>query len=276
MVANAKVSVLMGIYNCEKTLYDAINSIINQTYFNWELILCDDGSKDTTFFIAKEFQMLYPEKIILLSNEKNIKLAATLNRCLKYAKGDYIARMDSDDISLENRLEVQCNFLDNNLMYDLVGSSVLPFDENDKTRGIRIYKEKPQKQDLKYGTPFAHPTIMMRKEAIKELKGYSESSDCFRCEDLELWIRFYKSGRKGYNLKVPLLKYREGRIDYRRRNLQDALRISKLTRLGINQLGMNKVNFIFSLKPIIRALLPSSIVRIIHNMKLKSIDEVKI
>ena len=111
---NKKVSIIMGIYNCADTLPEAIDSIVNQTYVNWELIMCDDGSKDTTYQIAEKYQKMYPDKIVLIKNEKNQGLNYTLNHCLQYVTGDYIARMDGDDLSLPTRLEKEVTFFENN------------------------------------------------------------------------------------------------------------------------------------------------------------------
>ena len=104
------VSVIMGIYNCEKTLSDAIDSIINQTYSDWELIMCDDGSTDNTYQIATKYSEK-DNRITVIKNDTNSGLAFSLNHCLKYAKGEYVARMDADDISLPNRFEKQVAFL---------------------------------------------------------------------------------------------------------------------------------------------------------------------
>ena len=111
---NKKVSIIMGIYNCASTLPEAIDSIINQTYNNWELIMCDDGSVDNTYEIADKYRNQYPKKIVLLKNEKNMGLNYTLNECLKHSSGEYIARMDGDDLSLPTRLEKEVAFLENN------------------------------------------------------------------------------------------------------------------------------------------------------------------
>ena len=105
------ISIIMGIYNCAETLSDAIDSIIAQTYDNWELIMCDDGSTDNTYNIAQEYKERYPDKIVLLKNEKNMGLNYTLNKCLEVASGEYIARMDGDDISLPTRFEKEIGFL---------------------------------------------------------------------------------------------------------------------------------------------------------------------
>ena len=94
-----EISVIMAIYNCADTVACAIDSILNQTYSDWELILCDDGSVDDTYKIAEEYKNKYPDKIKLIKNPSNQGLPASLNNCLKKASGKYIARMDGDDIS---------------------------------------------------------------------------------------------------------------------------------------------------------------------------------
>ena len=108
----AKVSIIMGIYNCAATLPEAIDSILAQTFSDWQLVLCDDGSKDNTYTVAKAYQEKFPDKIFLLQNERNMGLNHTLNRCLQVATGEYVARMDGDDISLPTRLERENAFLD--------------------------------------------------------------------------------------------------------------------------------------------------------------------
>ena len=99
----------MGIYNCANTLEEAIESILTQTYQEWELIMCDDSSQDNTYEVATSFSKKY-ENIIVFQNERNMGLNYTLNRCLEKANGKYIARMDGDDISLPTRLEKRSGF----------------------------------------------------------------------------------------------------------------------------------------------------------------------
>ena len=122
------ISVIMGIYNCKETLADAIESIINQTYTDWELIMCDDGSTDNTYQIAESYSEKY-SNIILIQNECNRGLNYTLNHCLKYAKGKYIARQDGDDLSHEDRLKYEVEFLEDNPSFDLVATNMVSFDE---------------------------------------------------------------------------------------------------------------------------------------------------
>ena len=126
---NPKVSIIMGIYNCEQTLGEAIESIVAQNFSDWELILCDDGSQDLTYKVARKYQQLYPQKIVLLQNKKNMGLNYTLNYCLKKAKGEFIARMDGDDVCVNTRLEKEVQFLEQHPEFAVVSSPMIMFDE---------------------------------------------------------------------------------------------------------------------------------------------------
>lgn len=119
-----KVSIIMGIYNCGNTLEESINSILNQTYRNWELILCDDGSTDNTYEVAKKYAEKFPDKIILLKNECNKGLNITLNRCLRQATGELIARQDGDDISMPERFEKEIEILLRKPEFKIVSSAM--------------------------------------------------------------------------------------------------------------------------------------------------------
>lgn len=260
-----KVSVIMGVYNCEKTLKESIDSILNQTYSNWELIICDDNSIDNTYRIAQEYAHDYPGKIILIKNKENLRLAATLNHCLEYVNCDYIARMDGDDISLPERFEKQVAFLNTNPQYQLVGTQMISFDETGD-KGIRDVIEKPDKAYLRYDTPFAHATIMMRRSTYEKLGGYRVDKETTRCEDVDLWFRFYKEGFQGYNLQIPLYKVREGINDFKRRKLSYGINTAKVCYKGYKLLGYPKKYYIFLLKPILSSLIPSNLMKCYHNL----------
>lgn len=260
---NKKVSVIMGIYNCENTLDKAINSIVNQTYTNWELIMCDDASTDNTYVVAKEYEKKYPNKIIVLKNEVNMRLAASLNRCIEVATGEYIARMDADDECVQNRFEKQVDFLNKNVEYDVVGSARFLNDESGYMKITKV-KENPNKMDLKYGTPFAHPTIMIRKECINQLNGYQVLPRTIRGQDLDLWFRFFASGYKGYNLKEPLLIYHEDLKDYKKRTLKTSLMYVKTNLYGFKLLNFSLKTYIYAFKPLISAILPNKVMMKYH------------
>jgi glycosyltransferase EpsE len=253
----ATVSVIMGIYNCADTLPQCVDSILAQTYSDWELIMCDDCSKDDTYDIASQYAQKY-SNIIALRNEKNYKLAYTLNKCLAYANGKYIARMDADDISLPTRFEKQVAFLDGHSEYHVVGSSVIVFDETgDKL--IRKSMEHPVKECLKKTVPFTHPTIMMRKEVYDALDGYQVLKRTNRCEDRDLWFRFFAEGFGGYNIQEPLLKYHESLSDYKKRNLKSAWQGAQTRLYGYRLLHFPLSDYPYLARPIISALVPDKI-----------------
>jgi len=205
-----KISVIMGIYNCAPTLAEALDSLLAQTYQDFKVIMCDDGSADNTYEVAQSYVERYPGKFILIKNEYNLKLAATLNHCLEYADTEYVARMDGDDISLPTRFEKQIAFLDNNQQYGFVSTPMVYFDENGDFRTGEA-KEKPEAEDFRYSTPFCHAPVMVRSDVYKAVNGYTTGPHTERMEDYYLWYKIYKAGYKGYNLDEPLYKMRDDR-----------------------------------------------------------------
>lgn len=260
------VSIIMGIYNCESTLEESIESIINQTYNNWQLVMCDDASSDNTYSIAEMYKKKYPEKIILIRNSVNMKLSTTLNNCLKYVTGKYVARMDGDDIALPTRLEKQVMFLENNKCFDLVGTAITLFDENGN-RGIRKTVEKPNKETIFKISPFAHATIMCHRYVYDTLNGYTVSNRTIRGQDIDLWLRFYNNGFNGYNLQEPLYMVREDENAFKRRTIKAGLGTTKTLMYGVNLLGVSKKNYLLSLKPLISSIIPNKIMFLYHKRK---------
>ena len=258
-----RVSIIMGVYNCEKTLHEAIDSILNQSYKDWFLIMCDDGSDDTTYKIAKEYSCKYPGKILVLKNGKNLGLNKTLNHCLQHAKAEYIARMDGDDISLPDRLEKEVAFLDTNPQYDIVSIPMIYFDEDGDYRTGRGGKE-PRVESMVVGTPFCHAPCMVRKRAFDAVGGYSERKDRQRVEDWDLWIRMYELGFKGYILPEPLYKMRDDRNAYARRRFRYRINECKVGASAIKRLKLEHWRYIFCLRPIIVGLLPTPVYRYLH------------
>lgn len=217
-----RITVLMGIYNCAATLSEALDSLINQTYKSFKIILCDDGSSDNTYQIAKRYVDKY-DNIILIKNERNMKLAATLNHCLKYADTEYIARMDGDDISLPTRFEKEINFLDAHPEYALVSCPMIHFDEKGEwKRGKAI--EKPTKESFRIASPFCHAPVMIRTSVLKAVDGYTVALKTERMEDYYLWYKIYKAGYIGYNLQEHYYKMRDDKNAIARRHIADRLR----------------------------------------------------
>lgn len=260
-----KVSVIMATFNCHDTLRDSIDSILNQTYKDWEFIICDDCSVDDTYKILKEYEDKYPEQIKILKNDVNSKLSFSLNHCLKYAKGEYIARMDGDDISLPERLEKQVEFLDEHSEYSVVGSAMLPFDENGD-KPVRYYKEEPGKNDMLSRSPFPHATIMMRKTAYDAVGGYTVSKRTTRAQDYDMWFRFFALGLKGYNLQEPLYRVLEDDNAIRRRTFQSRCYEVQTKLIGYKMLHYPVYKYIFAFKPILSALIPVGIMQKYHQI----------
>lgn len=257
-----KISVIMGVYNCEDTLERSINSIINQTYKNWELILCDDCSTDNTYIIANNFVEKY-SNITLIKNNKNMGLAYSLNRCVEHANGIYLARMDGDDVSFPERFQLQVKILDKNTEYAIVGSSVILFDDTGE-KAVRSHPEKPTKYNLICSTPFTHPTVMMRKKSFEKSGRYTMLKRTQRGQDTDLWFKFYANGFKGYNIPTPLLKYKESVYDYKKRSLKVRIRGVKTRLKGYKGLNLPKRYYIFAFKPIITGLIPKRAMYFYH------------
>ena len=233
-----KVSVIMGIYNCEKTLDEALQSILHQTYTNWEVILCEDGSSDSTYDIAQKYVNAYPNQFLLLKNEKNMGLNFTLNRCLERASGAYIARMDGDDISLPERFQKQVEFLDRHSEYDIVSTPMIFFDESGEWGRNHLIAE-PQITDFVYHAPVhCHAPSMIRVRAFRAVNGYTEDPRYLRFEDCNLWYKLYAAGYRGYNLSEPLYKMRDDYAAMKRRRAGDRLRAAYVQYTGFCMVKM--------------------------------------
>lgn len=258
-----RVSIIMGIYNCAKTLPEAIDSILSQTFSDWKLIMCDDGSVDNTYAVARSFVEKYPEKMMLIQNKKNMGLNHTLNRCLKYADTEYVARMDGDDISLPERLEKEVQFLDGHHEYDIVSCPMIYFDDyGDFMSGKR--NGDPDISSFCKGTPFCHAPCMVRREAYEAVNGYTEAANRLRVEDWDLWIRMYEKGFRGYNLAETLYKMRDDRNAYRRRKLKYRINEARVALSAIKRLRLNPLLIVFCIRPILAGLLPNKIYDYLH------------
>ncbi len=263
-----KVSIIMGIYNCEATLDDALQSIKDQTYENWQLVLCDDGSTDSTYLIAKSFAQRNTDRVILLQNPENMGLNRTLNRCLEAADGDYIARQDGDDASAPQRLEQEVALLEQKPEYVIVSTAMTLFDDRGDWGSIQRL-EQPKPQDLIRGTPFAHAPSMMRAEAIRAVGGYSEAAKFTRVEDYHLWYKMYREGFRGYNIPDALYRCRDDRDAQDRRKFKYRWNECYVRWLIYREFGYGIRQLPQVVKPLLVGLLPSSIYRRLHRQRLE-------
>ena len=199
-----KVTVLMPVYNGEKYLREAIDSILSQTFTDFDFLIVDDGSIDQSLEIAKSYTDV---RIKIIENVQNLGIITTLNKGLKIAKGKYIARMDSDDVCFPARLEKQVDFLDKHPEISIIGSNVQVIDSSSKRIKTMSFPTESEliKWHLFFCSPIAHPTVLARREVLIKLGGYN--SQCQYVEDYELWLRASKD-YKFENISEELLYYR--------------------------------------------------------------------
>lgn len=260
---NPQISVIMGIYNCASTLQEALDSLYAQTFQNFEIILCDDGSQDKTLEIALKNQKQY-SNIVVLQNEHNMGLNYTLNKCLKAAQGKYIARMDGDDLSLPERFEKEYQFLESHPEYAIVSSPMIYFDEDGVFKVGQTTKNVPEKIDFIKGTPFCHAPCMVLRKAFLDVDGYSESPKLLRVEDYHLWMKMYLKGYKGYRLNEVLYMMRDDRKAIVRRNFLNRCNEAYVKYLICKNFHLPLINYVYCLRPIIVWMLPTFLYTKLH------------
>lgn len=197
---NIIISVVMPVYNGQKYLSEAIDSILNQTFINFEFIIIDDGSTDK----SEEIILSYNDKrIVYIKNETNLQIVESLNRGISIAKGKYIARMDADDISLPQRLEKQLLFMEKNPNIDVVGTWYETFGDKHEVF-YPLKRDCEIKAKLLFDSAFAHPTVMIRTTSLSHLKYENQYN---KVEDYALWISMSSTSTFA-NLPEVLLRYR--------------------------------------------------------------------
>lgn len=257
----------MGIYNCADTLDEAIDSIIKQTYTNWEMIMCDDGSTDNTYEVAKKYADKYPEKFVLIKNEGNLGLNQTLNNCLKLAKGEYIARMDGDDISHPERFAEEIKAFEENPDIAIVSTDMEFFDENG-VWGIIHKMFKPSNKYFMKNNPHCHAPCLVKKEAYDAVDGYTVDKKLLRVEDYHLWVKMYAKGYRGININKPLYKMRDDRKAQSRRKFNYRLNAVYAKAYAVKHLNLPFFNYAYCIVPVLKGLLPSFAYKILHRKKL--------
>lgn len=266
---NPEISVIMGVYNLSPRYKRAIQSILDQTFSNFEFIICDDKSTDNTLQILKNIAKK-DNRIKIISNKKNMGLGASLNHCLKFARGKYIARMDDDDVSVKDRFKVELDFLKKHPEYSFVSSSYY-IDDGSNDYRLKEMEEKPSKESFLWNSPFLHPCTMFRTEALKKAHGYRVCKETMRAEDYDLYMRMYALGMSGYNLQTPLYVYfisqsqnkKYGQFKY-------FLYSAEVRSYGYKQMKLPFFKCIpYIMKPLILGLLPSKIIYVLRTQKLR-------
>lgn len=255
----------MGVYNGANKLEKSVHSILNQSFNDFEFIICDDGSTDNSIEILKKLAR-EDKRIKLLSNKKNLGLAKTLNNCIEASKGEYIARMDDDDFSHEYRFEKQVKFLDAHPEIAIVGTSRNMYDANG-IWGKSISEGERNKTDIYLGRTFAHPSTMYRRSAIIAVSGYTTGEETERTEDFDLWCKLYDKGYVGYNMADVLIDYYEARDSYNKRKYKYRVCEYKLKKKWRKKLGLPLIYDLYSYKPLLVGLIPVTLLEKHHKGK---------
>ncbi len=231
MKSNIVVSIVMAVYNGEKYLSKTIDSVLNQSFKDFEFIIINDGSRDETEGIILSYS---DDRIVYVKNDTNLKLVGSLNKGIKLAKGEFIARIDADDIMYSQRLEEQVRFFRSHNDVGVLGSSIDIIDEE----GLLVSKwnfpssDKELKEMLLNKNPISHPAVMYRKSLVIN-EEYPYNPKYPSCEDYELWIRLHKT--------TQFYSFEESLTQYRRHNEQITDKKVKSVQTDVFRLIINSV-----------------------------------
>ena len=247
------VSILMSVYNGAKTLSAAVDSVLSQSYRDFEFIICDDASTDESWTILQHYAAK-DVRIQLIRNERNCGLGASLNHCLRVSNGRFIARQDADDISDPERLGRTLDYLiRNDLPY--VGCGVNVFDDT----GIwsrRLFPEIITKHIIAQKNPFFHPTMLFKREVLELVGGYRVTEYTRRTEDYDLVMRLASKGIIGRNLQEYLYHVYEPMDAYNRHTVKTRWYEICTRVYGLRQMKSPPGDYIYLMKPIIMCLIP--------------------
>lgn len=252
------VSIVLPTYNRVELLTKAVNSVIEQSYNDWELIIVDDGSSDGT---AERMKVMQENdnriNYLRISKINNSGIYQYLNIGLEKAKGKYIARIDDDDFwCYKDKLKCQVDFLDKNPEYDIVGGGVVLIDKdgNEMFKYFKKERDETIRDYALYCNPFTHATVMFRKDKALKLGGYRKLN---HVEDMDLWLRMGMHG-KMYNFQIYFIKYMSAgqnkSFTHQTRNSKTVLEVIKTHRKNYPHFYkaylLNYMQYLYSFIPI--------------------------
>ena len=252
------VSVIMGVYNTQSldALERAVDSVLNQSFKDFELIICDDCSDKYISDFLKIIQERDP-RVIITANAQNLGLAASLNRCIELSSPNsrYIFRQDDDDYSETDRFLKLFELFEREPGLSIIGSNIALFDDSGKWGALK-YPEYPQKRDFLFLVPFMHGAVAFKKADLVDSGCYLSSERTRRTEDYELFMRMYSRGYTGYNIQEELYSFREDLNAHQRRRYKYRTDEFIIRLRGFKSLGLMPLGFIFAVKPLIVGLVP--------------------
>lgn len=254
-IRDCQVTVLMSVFNDIQYLKQSIDSILNQTYSNFKYLIIDDGSTDGSDLIIKEYAKK-DSRIEYIINQSNKGLGYCLNFGLKSIKTKYVARMDSDDMSLPNRLEIQMKFLYDNPDIDILGGYALDIGEDGTVKGERKLPCSNERiKKLIWTNPIIHPTVIFNRERITKIGSYRQ--EIKRRQDYELWFRAVAANYKFANIPIPLIYYRFTEDYYKKNSFKLQIDQFKIGWQGCRLVHAYPIAYIGLFAPIIKTLVPN-------------------
>lgn len=253
-----KISVIMSVRNGEHDLEKSMSSLFNQTFTEWELIVCDDGSTDNTLEKLKRYA-LKDSRVVILHNDTSKGLAYSLNRCIESAKSNILARQDADDASDVHRFEIQYPFVMAHPEYAVVGTCWYNVDADGKI-SESVVPELPTAMDMVKGGLYLHPSWMMRKDRIEKVGFYTVNQYTVRSQDYHFIMKILAAGMILYNMPEKLYYYTVDQNTLgRSRNWK---RVKGLMWIRWDSYRRNHLpirTYIYVLKPLISNLIPKTI-----------------
>ena len=263
------ITVLMSVYNDELYLEAAIESILNQTYQDFEFLIFDDASSDMSLEILQRYAEKDP-RIKLVVNQVNRGLGFNLAQGVRLAQSPWIARMDADDVAFSNRLELQVKYVQANPDVAIVGGCAIDIDKDGKfVSERRVPSQNQQIQKLIWTNPFIHGTVLFHKDSITKVGSYSTS--LAKRQDYDLWFRCAQAGFKFANLPQPLIKYRFTGNTLQRNNWKVALVHLRIGWLGCWKVKASPIAYLGVTKQLVIVMLPPPL-RILAYNWLKQFD----
>ncbi|WKK66706.1 glycosyltransferase [Lutimonas zeaxanthinifaciens] len=250
-----KLSVIISVFNGEQYLAESLDSVLHQSFNDFELILIDDASKDQSRRIIEQYSNL-DSRIIPIYNQSNVGLTANLNKGIKKARGELIGRMDADDVAFPLRFEAQISYLDSHPEVDLVGSSAIVIDGKGHELSLRSVPEfhKDILSMLPKANPVTHSTVIFRKDRFARISFYNENYPII--QDYEMWFRAIGKGLKFHNLQETLLAYRMDKNYIDRKSMNYRWCDFKLRIKSFKHIDLPFFKYYYALIPLILGLTP--------------------
>lgn len=230
------ISVIMSVYNSEHYLIEAVNSVLKQTFKDFEFIITDDGSMDNSFNILEECAKK-DNRIVLLKNPENLGLTKSLNKMLEISKGKYIARMDADDISLHERFEKQYEYMEKNPSVGVLGTNISYFENSTHVTSLPL-GHNDIITSLLFEDVIMHPSVMLRSSVLSNNR-INYDDHFIVSQDYDLWVRLINNTEMN-NLNDILLKYRfndQNISNSTKREFRNSL-LKKIFTKQLNSLGI--------------------------------------